>query len=136
MSYAAVVRLPLMVLLVASFALAAPKKKKVVVPPKSAANIATEVAIKKTLDGVEEKVGGCVLDHAGPAAFTLVVKAKIAINSAGQLMGTTLTTTPESPASEKTRKCIDGVLQTLAWPKSAAPMVNAEREWTFSTESK
>jgi hypothetical protein len=131
-----VVRLLLLVLLFATAAIAAPKKKKVVVPPKSAANIATEVAVKKTLDGVEEKIGGCVLENAGPAAFTLVVKAKLAINSAGQLLGTTLTTSPESPASEKTKACIDAVLQTLAWPKSAAPLVNAEREWTFSTESK
>lgn len=130
-----VVRLLLLLALVfASLAVAAPKKKKAVVKP--AANIATEVAIKKALDGAEEKVGGCVLESAGPGAFTLVVKAKVSLNSAGQLMGSTVSLAPEGAAAEKTRKCIDAVLQGLTWPKSAAPMINAEREWTFSTESK
>ncbi len=116
---------------------AAPKKKVVKPPPpKSAATIATEVAVKKTLYGAEAQVGGCVLENAGPAAFTLVVKAQLTLNSAGQLMGTTLSMTPEWPTGEKLKKCVDGVLKGLTWPKSTGPIVNAEREWTFSTESK
>ena len=120
----------------ASLVMAAPKKKKAPAPPpKTAANIATEVAIKKALDGAEEKVGACALEHGGPGNWTIVVRAKIALNSAGQLMGTTLTLVPEVAAAEKLRKCIDDILQGLTWPKSQAPMVNAEREWTFSTET-
>lgn len=115
--------------ILASLALAAPKKKQP--PPKPAPNVATEVAIKKALDGAEEKVGACVLESAGSGAFTLVVRAKISINSAGQLLGTTLTLEPEGPGAQKTRQCIDAVLQGLTWPKSLAPMVNAERLWTF-----
>ena len=120
--------------LLASLCLAAPKKK--VAPVKPAANVATEVAIKKALDSAEEKVGACVLESAPPGGWTLVVKAKLTLNSAGQLMGTTLTFTPESSTADKTGRCIDGVLKALKWPQSAAPMINAEREWTFSTESK
>ena len=121
---------------VATLAVAGGKKKAPPPPPpKTAANIATEVAIKKALDGAEQKVGGCVLDNGPAGNWTIVVKAKIALNSAGQLMGTTLTLTPDSSTAEKTRQCIDAVLQTLTWPKSQAPMVNAEREWTFSTET-
>ena len=122
--------------LFASFVLAAPpKKKKAVVPPKPAANLVLEAAIKKTLDGAEEKVGACVLDNNGPGAWTLIVKAQLTINSAGQLMGNTLTLKPEGPAAEELKKCIDGVLQQLTYPKSSAPLVNAEREWSFSTEN-
>ena len=120
-----------MTLVLASCALAAPKKKKPV--PKSAANVATEAEIKKTLDGAETKVGACVLDNT-PGAFTLVVKAQLMLNSAGQLLGSTVTLAPEGPGAAKTRVCIDGVLKTLTWPKSTRPIVNAEREWTFRTE--
>ncbi len=124
----------LTVVLLASFAFAASPKKKKKPAPKPAANLVTEAAIKKTLDGAEEKVGQCVLEHNPGGGWTLVVKAKVALNSAGQLMGTTLTMTPDGPTGEKTKKCIDGVLQTLSWPRSQAPLVNAEREWTFSTQ--
>ncbi len=120
-----------MSLVLASVALAAPKKKKPV--PKSAANVATETEIKKTLDGAEAKVGACVLDNT-PGAFTLVVKAQLMLNSAGQLLGSTVTLAPEGEGGAKTRLCIDGVLKTLTWPKSSAPIVNAEREWTFRAE--
>lgn len=120
--------------LLASLSLAAPKKK--VAPVKPASNIATEVAIKKTLDSAEEKVGACVLADAPSGGWTLVVKAKLSLNSAGQLMGTTVTFKPDSSSADKTGKCIDGVLKALTWPKSGAPMINAEREWTFTTESK
>jgi hypothetical protein len=132
------VRLSIVALALSCVAFAAPpKKKKVAAPKATAATIATEVAIKKTLDGVEGKVGGCVLDNAGPAAFTLEVKAKITLNSAGQLMGTTITMAPDGGVGgDKTRACIDGVLKELVWPKSNAPLINAERQWTFSTESK
>jgi len=118
----------------ASLVFAAPPKKKKVAPPKPAANLVTEAAIKKTLDGAEEKVGQCVLENNPGGGWTLVVKAKVALNSAGQLMGTTLALNPDGPTAEKTKKCIDAVLQTLTWPKSPAPLVNAEREWTFSTQ--
>lgn len=120
-------------LVVASIAGAAPKKKKPV-PPKPAANIAMEVAIKKTLDGAEERVGGCVLENAPDGPIKLVVTAKVALNSAGQLMGTTIAMAPDGASAEKTRKCIDGVLQGLTWPKSNAPLINAEREWSFETK--
>ena len=129
-------RLSLLLCLFASLSFAAPpKKKKAAVPPKPAANLVMEAAIKKTLDGAEEQVGACVLDNNGPGGWTLVVKAALTINSAGQLMGSTLTLKPEGPAAEKLKKCIDDVLQGLTYPKSPAPLVNAEREWTFSTEN-
>lgn len=115
-------------------ALAGPSKKKKPPLKPTAAKLATEAALKKTLDGVEGQIGGCVLDNAGPAAFTLVVKAQLTLNSAGQLMGTTITMSPAGAGAEKTRQCIEGVLEQLTWPKSVAPLINYEREWTFSTE--
>lgn len=120
-----------MSLLLSLVALSAPKKKKPV--PKSAANVATELEIKKTLDGAEAKVGACVLDNM-PGAFTLVVKAQLMLNSAGQLLGSTVTLAAEGAGAAKARVCIDGVLKTLTWPRSTGPIVNAEREWTFKTE--
>lgn len=126
----------LLLVLVASVALAAPPKKKKKPPPpppKTAANIATEVAVKKALDGAEEKVGGCVLESAPAGPFKQVVKAQITLNSAGQLMGTTFTLTPEIASGETLKKCLDDVLKGLSWPQSTGPIVNAEREWTFES---
>lgn len=127
-------RLLLLSVVLASVSFAAPKKKKAPPPPpKTAANIATEVAVKKALDGAEEKVGGCVLENAPAGPFTQVVKAALTLNSAGQLMGTTLSLNPEIASGEKLKKCIDDVLKGLTWPKSTGPIVNAEREWTFES---
>jgi hypothetical protein len=126
----------LLSLLLASVALAGPPKKKkkpAPPPPKTAANLATEVAVKKALDGAEEKVGGCVLESAPSGPFKQVVKAQLTLNSAGQLMGTTLSLTPESASASKLKQCIDDVLKGLSWPKSTGPIVNAEREWTFES---
>lgn len=129
------VRFPLVLILLASVALAAPpKKKRKPPPPKPAANVLMEVELKKTLDGAEEKVGGCVLESAGPGAFTLMARAKVTLNSAGQLMGTTVTLVPaETPGADKMRSCIESVLKELTWPRSSAPLINAEREWTFES---
>ena len=124
----------LLCVVLASIAVAAPKKKKPVVPPKSAANLAVETEIKKTLDGAEAKVGGCVLDNAPDGPIKQVVKAQLTLNSAGQLLGTSLSLTPDGPSGDKLKKCIDAVLQGLTWPKSAAPIVNAEREWSFESK--
>lgn len=132
--YARLVRLLMALMLVGCAAFAGPTKKKKPAPKPPDAHIAPQLALKKTLDGAEGKVGACVLDNAGPAAFTLVVKAQITLNSAGQLMGTTITMPSDGGNAEKTRQCIDGVLKELTWPVSNAPLINAEREWTFSTE--
>lgn len=127
------VRLLLFVALAASLSLAAPPKaKKKKGPPP--ADVATEVALKKTLDGAEEKVGGCVLENAAPGPISLKVKAKLVLNSAGQLMSKDLLLSPEGPANEKTKACIAGVLDGLTWPRSAGPIVNAEREWSFEAK--
>jgi hypothetical protein len=121
-------------LVLSSVAFAAPKKKKPAPPPpKTAANIATEVAVKKALDGAEEKVGGCVLESAPAGPFKQVVKAQLTLNSAGQLMGATLSLAPEIASGDKLKKCIDDVLKGVTWPKSTGPIVNAEREWTFES---
>lgn len=137
MTYSPRVRFPvLLALVLASVSLAAPKKKKVVPPPAPtpAANIALQVALKKTLDGAEQQVGACVLDNAPTGAFTLSAKAAISINHAGQLMGTTISFKPEPAAAEKIRKCMEAVMQGLTWPRSLAPLVSAEREWTFEVK--
>ena len=127
-------RLLLLSVVLASVSFAAPKKKRAPPPPpKTAANIATEVAVKKALDGAEERVGGCVLESAPAGPFKQIVKAALTLNSAGQLMGTTLSLTPEIASGEKLKKCIDDVLKGLSWPKSTGPIVNAEREWTFES---
>ena len=125
----------LMVLVLASISLGAPKKKKVPAPPPvPPASILLQVQLKKALDGAEEKVGACVLENSPAGAFSLAAKAKITLNSAGQLMGATVSFMPEPAAAEKIRKCMEGVLQGLTWPKSPAPLVNAEREWSFEVK--
>lgn len=126
-------RLLCLLLLLPALASAAPKKKRV--PPKPLPPSALDVGIKRALDGVEQQVGTCVLDNAADGDFTLVVRAKLTINSQGQLLGSSLVFVPEAPfGAEKMRPCIEGVLKGLVFPRSTASVLNAEREWTFSTQ--
>jgi hypothetical protein len=111
---------------------AAPKKKKPAAP--KPVDLTTELAVKAVLNDAQGQIGACVLDNSPPGSLDLLVRAKVMINSAGQLMGATLVLVPEGPTAEKTRKCIDAVLQGLTWPRSMAPMVTLEREWNFRTD--
>lgn len=118
-------------LLVLALLAAAPKKKKAPAKKPTAASVATEAELKRTLDAAEAKVGACVLDNAPPGPLSLKVKAKFTLNSAGQLMGRDLTL---EPPNEKTGACIAAILDGLTWPKASGPLVKAEREWTFEAK--
>ncbi|HEY1088715.1 MAG TPA: hypothetical protein VGE37_13520 [Archangium sp.] len=118
--------MPLLVLL--ALLSAAPKKKPKPPPPPTPAVAAD---IKRTLDAAEAKVGACVLDNAPPGPISMKVKATLTLNSAGQLLGRDLALAPEN---EKTKACIAAILDGLTWPKANAPLVKAEREWSFEAK--
>jgi hypothetical protein len=101
----------------------APAKKKP--PPKSD----VEASLRKALDSGQQKVADCVLSYAPDGAWSQTVKVKISINSAGQLMGSVVTM---KPSSDVARACIEKVVKALEFPKSAAPLITVEREWTFA----
>lgn len=127
--------LVLLLLLLPLLAFGAPKKSKKKSAPKPAVPTAADLAIRAALDGAEQQVGGCVLEYV-PGDFTLVVLAKLSLNTAGQLLGATLAFTPEQENAEKLRACIDGVLHGITFPRTTGALVQAEREWKFSTETK
>ncbi|MEW5739984.1 MAG: hypothetical protein AB1938_13715 [Myxococcota bacterium] len=114
-------------------ALAGPRKKKA---PAKPAPTPAEKLISQALDGAEEKVGGCVLESASAGAWTKVVKVKVSLNGAGQMMNATVAIQPVDESAAKTQACVEAVLQATAWPKSGGPLATAEREWTFSTEAR
>lgn len=120
---------------VSALALAGAPKKKGKPKPKPAP-VSAESLISKALDDAEAKVGACVMDAAGPGAWTRVVHVKLALNSAGQLMSSKVELSPDDAAAAKARPCIEGVLQATAFPKHDGPLANADREWTFSTEAR
>lgn len=119
----------------ATLAFAGAPKKKGKAKPKPAP-VSAEAEISKALDAAEAKVGGCVMDAAGPGTWTRVVRVKLALNSAGQLMSSKVEQTPDDAAAAKARPCIEDVLQGTTFPKHGGPIANADREWTFSTEAR
>lgn len=110
---------------------AAPAKKKTVKKaPAPADAVVTDAAIRIALDGEGQHVADCVMADAPPGAWSLTVKVKLAINSAGQLMSNEVTLEPAGPAA--TRACIEKVLSAVPYPKSASPLINISREWSFA----
>jgi hypothetical protein len=107
--------------------LTAAKKK----PAPKAPTPSTESVIHKTLDSAQDKVAACVLDGAAAGKWTVTVKLKLTLNSAGQIMGAKVGVTPDAA---KTATCVEGVVRALTFPKSTGPIVDVDREWTFSSQ--
>jgi hypothetical protein len=114
--------------LAALLALAAGAGKK---KPAPAPHPTTDALIRKALDSSQDKVQACVLDGAPQGKWTMTVKLKLTLDSAGQIMGADVKVTPDAP---KTASCIEGVIRGLSFPKSiAGPLTNVDREWSFSS---
>jgi hypothetical protein len=114
-----------------ALALAGPKKKKAP-PPKPPS---AEAELSKALDGAEGAVGGCVLEGTGAGSWTRVVRVKLTLNGAGQVMNSTVTLSPEEPNGAKTRACIEDALKAVTYPKGTGSIATADREWTFSAQA-
>lgn len=115
--------------LLASVAFAGGRKaKKKVTPP------AAEAEVKKALDATQEKVGACVVSGAGAGAWTQVVKLKVVINGVGQVLSFDASLEPANDAASKTRACVEEAVRAAPFPKTHAPLVTVEREWTFKLE--
>jgi hypothetical protein len=95
---------------------------------------APQAAIKAQLVALfarqQDAIARCVLEAMPEGKWTVVVRAKVTLDSAGQLMALDLEVRPAAP---KIAACVDGVIRALSFPKSGAPMVQFEREWTFSS---
>lgn len=128
----------LALLLVAAGALAqakAPKsKKKAPPPPPPPPAQVTKVEVSLLLDGVQDRVAACVLEGAGDGALNQQVVVGVTLNGVGQLMAADVKLVPENEKAAATRACIEGVVRGVAFPKTGAPLVTAEREWIFKTE--
>ena len=118
----------LIVCAVCSIALAAKKKPA----PAPSASATTEAAIKKALDGAQEQVASCVVSGAPAGKWSLTAQIKLSITGAGQIMSLKIGLTPEPAGADKTRDCVEKVLRAVAFPKSNAPLINVDREWSFS----
>lgn len=121
--------------LVAAGALAQskPKKKAKRAPPPPPAQV-TKVEVALLLDGVQDRVANCVLEDAGDGPVNQQVVVGVTLNGVGQLMASEVKLVPENAQAAKTRGCIEGVVKGIEFPKTGAPLVTAEREWTFKTE--
>jgi hypothetical protein len=113
-----------------ALAVAAPKKSKKKAPPPKPP--AAEVELSKALDGAEGAVGGCVLEGTGAGTWTRVVRVKLTVNGAGQVMNATVTLAPEEPNGAKTRACVEAAVKAVAYPTGTGSLATADREWTFS----
>lgn len=127
-------KLALLVVLSSFFAFAGPPKKaagKKKPPPPPVAS----VELAKALDERQGEVGGCVVSGEEPnTKWTEVLKVKLVLNSQGQVFSLDLAIAPGNAKSEATKQCIDKALRAGTWPKVSAPMVTAEREWTFAMQ--
>lgn len=120
--------------LLAAVAFAGTKKKAKKAPPPKPPS--AEAELSKALDGAEGTVGGCVLEGTGAGSWTRVVRVKLTVNGAGQVLSSTVTLSPEEPNGAKTRACIEAALQTVTYPKGTGSLATADREWTFSAEAR
>ena len=114
-------------------AVAATKKTRKPVPA-PVAQVSTEAEIRKALDGPQDKVAECVVSQAPGGAWSLTVKLQMTITGAGQILALRLEFAPELAWAPKTRACIESVLGEVVFPKSGAPLVNVERDWTFKMQ--
>jgi len=131
-----VLRLVLVLLCVLPLAaFAAPKKKKPKRKAKAPVTATMQAEVARALDAAEAKVGGCVVEQAGAGEWKRVVRVKVTLNGVGQVMGSTLAVEPQDAAADAMRPCIDGALREVSYPKTGAPLVNAEREWTFQMQA-
>ena len=121
------VRLALVLCLASSVAWSAAKKKKPAVPP-----VDETAAVRKAFDAQQDQVANCVVTHAPAGKWSLTVKVQATLNSAGQMMSLKLGLNPEPATPGPTRDCIDKVLRAAAYPKTAAPLINVDRDWTFT----
>ncbi len=117
----------------ASVSLAAPPKKSKKAPRPPPA-VVTELEVRLVLDGGQERVGACVLEGADDGPLHQVVLVKVTLNGVGQVMGAKVKLDPENAQATKTSECVEAVVRGLTYPKSGAPLITVEREWTFKAE--
>lgn len=125
--------LALVLLSASALAQSKPKKKSKKAPPPPPAQV-TKVEVALLLDGVQDQVANCVLEGAGDGAINQQVVVGVTLNGVGQLMASEVKLQPENAQAAKTRGCIDAVVKGISFPKTGAPLVTAEREWTFKAE--
>ena len=120
----------LVVALCAFSAWAGPKRKG---GAKAAPPSPASTAVTQALDGVQPAAGACVVDVLGSeTAWTAKVKVKLVLDAQGHLVEVVINSTPEnvSPA----HVCIEKAMKGATWPATHAPLVTAEREWTFQMQ--
>src|SRR5438477_12955511 len=117
-------------LLLAAAAAGAPKKKPA---PKPAAPIVSEEKqLSAAAERHAEEVQRCALEHAlAGGAKQVEVRAKITVNSSGQVFGLEVTVTPPD---EPTKTCVDKALRSAVFPRINAPLATIDRSWTFAVQ--
>ncbi len=115
---------------------AAPKKKAPPAKKKPTTTQVLEETLKRSLDGAQVDVGGCVVAGVEGDAPTWkqVAKVKVVLDGKGQIMEASATLEPSNVNAANTKTCIENVLRRVAWPVTHAPLTTAEREWTFAMQ--
>lgn len=113
---------------------AAPKKKaapkKVEAPPP-----ATSPELFAALDHLQPAVGQCVVNgQPENGAWTQVLTVKLTLTGAGQVFAADLSFEPANEKSDEVHACVDKVLRSFEWPRTPAPLVVVQRDWTFKME--
>lgn len=119
----------LAVVLCAVSAWAGPKKKPAA---KAARPSPASAEVSKALDAVQPAAGACVVDVLGSAtAWSAVVKVKLVLDAQGHVVEAQVSSPPNAAAASG---CIEKALRSATWPATHAPLVKAEREWTFAMQ--
>lgn len=118
------------VVLCAFSAAAGPKKKA---SAKAAPPSPASVAVTQALDAVQPTAGGCVVDVLGSeTAWSAKVKVRLVLDAQGHLVELAITSTPAAVSAA--HPCIEKAMKGVTWPATHAPLVTAEREWTFAMQ--
>lgn len=120
------------VVLCAISAWAGPKKKGNAKPAQPT-TAAASAAVTQVLDGLQPAASACMVELLGnTTAWTATVKVSLVLDGRGRLMEVLVNSTPENAGAAN--PCIEKVVQGASWPTTHAPLVTAEREWTFAMQ--
>lgn len=103
------------------------KKKAKAVPPE------TKLAIERILDGKADAVADCIMSQAVKrGAKSVDVSAQLLINNHGQIFDCKITTKTDRGENPALATCVENVLRSATYPTSQAPLVSAERSWSYA----
>lgn len=92
-----------------------------------------QAALSAALDGRRDDIQGCALRLAGTATAIQVV-THLTLNNQGALINSRITVTAPGGDADGIKACVEGVVRTIKFPRSDAPLVTIDRTWDMKLQ--